>query len=259
MRHLNDLEKKVLKVLASHPHCSEQGLVQMATVVDDHFLGPNYGISLMVGADNDQVFMSIPENDVEMLRSKFLTVITVFNILKFLTDEGLILILGEQQKSIGLGNQYKEGQTSLVPNPISHYIADNLTKYILVTEELKGIVLSNFRDAEHLRHQQTVYISVAALIVSILLGLYGVYSGYSTGKALNERFTQLVKNGDKYSNKIESAITSLYNDPIDYMPQLKEAANTLDKISNEVAKFNKTTLTVPTQNETSSDEHNKAN
>lgn len=141
-----------------------------------------------------------------MLRSKFLTVITVFNILKYLTDEGLILIIGEQQQSIGIGNQYKEGQTSFVPEPISNYIADNLTKYILVTEELKSIVLSKYRDAEHIRHQKTVRISVAALIVSILLGLYGVYSGYSTDKALDKRFSQLVDTGNKNTNEIESAI-----------------------------------------------------
>jgi len=249
MRNLNDLEKKVLKVLVSHPHCSEQGLVQVATVVDDYFLGPENGISLMVDSDNNQVFMSIPENDEEILRSKFLTVITVFNTLKFLTDEGLILIVGEQQNSISLGNQYKEGKTSTVPNPISDYIADNLTKYILVTEELKSFVLANYKDAEHLRHQQTLYISVVALIVSILLGFYGVYSAYSTDKALDKRFKQLTNSEDVNANRIESAITTLHNEPIDYRQPLKEAINTLNKIYSEVEKLNKNTLTATPKKE----------
>lgn len=40
---------------------------------------------------------------------------------------------------------------------------------------------------------------------------------------------------------------------------LKEAANTLKKISNEVAKLNKTVLTATPKQATSSDEHNEAN
>jgi len=258
MRTLNDLEKKVLKVLVSNHHYSDQGLVQMATVVD-HFLGPKHGISVMVNLDDNQVAMSIPENDIEMLRSKFLTVITVFNILKYLTDEGLIVIVGEPQNRIALGNQYKEGQTSFIPDPISKYIADNLTKYVLVTEELKNIVLSNYRDAEHIRHQQTVYISVAALIVSILLGLYGVYNGLSTDKALDKRFEQLIDNGNKNTNKIESVINSFQADTIDYMPPLKEAVTTLERISIGVAKLNEKALMVTTKQAISSDEHKKAN
>ncbi len=259
MRKLNNLEKKVLKVLVNHHHCSEQGLVQMATVVDDHFLGPRHGISVLVDSKNDQVLMSILENDVEMLRSKFITVITVFNILKYLTDEGLIVIVGEPQKSIALGNQFKEGQTSPIPDPISKYIADNLTKYVLVTEELKHIVSSNYRDSEHIRHQQTKYISVAALIVSILLGLYGVYNGYSTNKVLNKRFEQLVDNVNKNTNKIESVITSLQAYPANYIPQLKEAVNTLERISTGVMELNEKALMAITKQSSSSDEHNKAN
>lgn len=257
MRKLNDLEKKVLKVLVSHHHCSEQGLVQMATLVDDHFLGPKHGISVMINSDNDQVAMSIPENDIEMLRSKFISVITVFNILKYLTDEGLIVIVGEPQKRIALGTQYKEGQTSFIPDPISKFIAENLTKYVLVTEELKNIVLSNYRDAEHIRHQQTVYISVAALIVSILLGLYSVYNGLSTDKALDKRFEQLIDNANKNTNKIESVITSFQADAIDYMPPIKEVVTTLERISNGVAKLNETALMTTTNQATSSDEHNE--
>lgn len=253
MRNLNNLEKKVL---VSHPHTSEQGLVQMATVVDDYFLGPKNGISVLIDSKNDNVAMSIPENDMEILRSKFLIVIIVFNVLKYLTDEGLILIIGEQQKQIGLGSQYKDGQISFIPDPIAKYIEENLTKYILVTEELRNIVLANYRDAEHIRHQQTIYISVVALIMSILLGLYGVYNGYSTGKALNKGFEQLVDNGNKNTHKIKSALIYFQTGSIDYTPTLKEVANTLEEISNDVKKLNKKVLIGTTKQSTLSDEHN---
>lgn len=226
MRKLNDLEKKVLDVLVKHPHRLDQGLVQMATVVDDYFIGPKHGISVLVGSTNSEVVMSIPESNVEMLRLKFLTVITVFNILKYLTDEGLILVVGEQQNSIGLGIQYNAGQTSFIPSPISDYIAENLTKYVLVTEELKNIVISNYRDVEQIRHQQTVYISVLAVGVSILLGLYGIYNSYSTGKALDKQFEQLVDTENTNVKKIVSAVTSQRTSSARYMPPLKEAIRT---------------------------------
>lgn len=225
MRNLNDLEKKVLDVLVKHPHCSEQGLVGMGTVLGDHFFGLEHGISVLVGSNNNQVMMSIPENDVEMRRLKFLTVITVFNILKYLTDEGLILVVGEQQNSIGIGEQYQEGNTSFIPDPISGYIAENLTKYVLVTEELKAIVVSNYRGVDDMRHQQTVYISVVALIVSILLGLYGVYNGYSTDKALDKRFEQLVDNERTNANNIVHAITSQRTGSTNHRPPLKKAVS----------------------------------
>jgi len=258
MRKLNELEKKVLKVLVNHRHYSEQGLVQVATVVDDHFLGPNNGISLMVDSGNDQVYMSIPEKDVKNLRTKFLTVIAVFNILKYLTDEGLIIIIGEQQKSIGFGEQYKDGQTSTVPKPISTFIADNLTKYILVTEELKGIVLSNYQDAEHLRHKETLYISICALVVSVLLGLYGVYSGYSTDRSLTERFENLIESNDINANVISSAITSSNNKTTDYTQPLSEAITVLNKMHVEMVDLNKSVNTPIVKQTILLNEHNKA-
>lgn len=243
MRNLNDLEKQVLKALVNHPHCSEQGLVQMTAVLNDHFIGPALGISVIVA--NKQIVMSIPEKDKEALRNKFLIVITVFNVLKYLTEEGLIVVLGDKQQEIGLGVQYSGGITSSIPNPIADYVEENLAKYVLVTEELRNIVSSKYRDAEHIRHYQIVIISIVAVCISFFLGLYGAYSSYTTSKELNRHVESLVISEKENTSNIVSAVDSLQSVSVDYISLLNSREHILDKVSKELEKLNASPLTNP--------------
>lgn len=245
MRNLSDLEKQVLKALVNHPHCSEQGLVQMATVVDDHFMGSARGVSVLVDSGNKQVLMSIPEHDNEALRSKFLIVITVFNVLKYLNEEGLIVVLGDKLQGISLGSQYSDGQTSFIPSPIADYIEENLTKYVLVTEELRNIVSSEYRDAEHIRHRQTIIISVLAIIISLILGVYGAYSSCTTSKELNRHVENLVVSEKENTSNIVSAVDSLQSDSVDYISPLNSGVRILDKISKELERLNASVIDRP--------------
>ena len=239
MRKLNDFEKEISKALVNHHHGADQGMVQMATVVDDYFMGPKHGISLLVLLEKKQVAMSIPEKEVEKLREKFLLVITVFNLLQYLTNEGLILIVGEEKVRVKLGEQYKNGQTSFIPEPIASFITENLTKYILVSEEFKNIVGSNFKNPEQVRHQQTIIISAIALIISISLGVYGVFNSYRNGKVSDERYEQIISNINNITNKIETALVALKIKPTDYSTPLKAINQNLQSISKEVTLLSK--------------------
>lgn len=243
MRKLSKLEKNVAKVLLNHSHVTEQGLVQFASVVDDNFIGESKGISIALLLNESKVAISVPDKEVDKLREKFLLVISIFNFLEYLAKEGLIIFVGEEKTQGSLGDQYKDGQTTFIPAPLSMFVLENFTKYILVTEELRDIVNSNFKDHNQVRHQQATTISVIALIVSISLGLYGVFSSHSNGKVSDERYDEMNSRIDDSTKKIESALTGL-KVKSDYLRPLEELNIKLETISKEVTLLSKKDIVV---------------
>lgn len=238
MRKLSKLEKKVSKVLLNHSHVTEQGMVQFASVLDDNFIGKTKDISIVLMLSESKVAISIPDKDVDKLREKFLLVITIFNFFEYLSEEGLIIFVGDENTQGSLGDQYKDGQTTFIPAPLSRFALENFNKYILVTEEFRDIVNSNFKDYSQVRHQQTTTISVLALIVSISLGLYGVFSSHSNGKVSDERYDEMNSQINDSAIKIESALTGLKLNP-DYLRLLEELNIKLETISKEVILLSK--------------------
>ncbi|HFQ5066442.1 TPA: hypothetical protein ACGUZ0_004262 [Vibrio vulnificus] len=241
MRKLSKLEKNVAKVLLNHSHVTEQGMVQLASVVDGNFIGESKGISLLL--KDSKVSISIPEKNADKLREKFILVISIFSFFEYLAKEGLIIFVGEEQAQGALGEQYNDGKDVFIPYPLSTFLLDNFTKYILVTEEFRDIVNSNFKDHDQVRHQQNTFISVIALIVSISLGLYGVFSSYSNGKISDGRYDEMSSRIDDSTIKIESALNGI-KAKSDYLRPLEEINIKVEDISNKVTLLSKKDIVV---------------
>jgi|LGOV01.1.fsa_nt_gb hypothetical protein len=175
-RQFNNTEKQIIEEIVKYPVGVEEGLFQIAAFLEDHYIGPERDLTLRIQVPEKKVYVSIPENDKVNLRKKLIITLTIFYLLRDLQQEGKITLIGESQKeSVELGDQFKEGQTANIPEPIAGFVIDCFAKYVLVTEDLKHLVETGFEDPERIRHKQTMIIAIIALIVSVLLGLWGVF------------------------------------------------------------------------------------
>lgn len=176
MRRFSNNEKQIIKEIVCHPVGVEEGLIQVAAFIEDHYIGPGRDLTLLIQVPEKKVYVSLPENDKVNLRKKLILTLTIFNLLRDLQQEGKIALIGESQKeSVALGDQFKEGQTVNIPEPIAGFVIDCFTKYVLVSEDLKHLVETGFEDPERIRHKQTMIVAIIALIISVLLGLWGVF------------------------------------------------------------------------------------
>ncbi len=233
MRKFSNLEKDIIKSLIKHDHVREQGLIQMATLVNDFNTEHDYNLSILIDSTRNQVMLSIPETTATSLRKKSLIVITIFNLLQFLVNEGLIIIVGEKQ-GLSLGQQYNNGQTSQIPEPIANFILENLTKYILVSEELNDMASSNFKSLEQIHHKEIIIISIIALLISMCLGIYSVYNSYENNKISDERYGHIIDVFNINANKIDTSLQNLKIEPSDYSASIKEVNKNLKVIEKEI-------------------------
>ena len=175
-REYSDTEKQIITALVNDPARREQGLVLIAKFIDDYFIGPEWGMSLMILRKPERkVAVSIPEKDKAALLKKTTFTLTLFILLQDLQKEGLLILIGDSEtENQMLGTEFKEGQTMEIPEPVAGIIADSLTKFAFASESLKQLVANDFKSPEQLRHQQTMVVAMIAIAVSFLLGIWGV-------------------------------------------------------------------------------------
>jgi hypothetical protein len=173
MRAFSSFEKELIDKLVQDESLHEQGLVQMAYFLEKHYFGENFGISIMY-KNGGSAFISARTPEVNEARKQFVSSISVFNTFRELRDLGLIVLIGEPTPQGTLGYQYQGGRTCELPAPINMFVADVLPKHIVVSEDLKQLSSDKFLSPEHQRHKQTVFISITAIFVSLIIGAASV-------------------------------------------------------------------------------------
>lgn len=174
MRQINSFEKQVIRDLVKYPVLKKQGTVQFALYLESFHFGPDHNASLAYTQEGKS-YISTSNNDVDKNREKFVSSITLLNLLNELRNNGLIIFLGHSKPSGELGTQYQEGTTFEIPAPINSFVCESLSKYIIINEGLVQLVKDNFKSPEEKRHDETKKISYIAIGVSIVLGLISLY------------------------------------------------------------------------------------
>jgi len=176
MRKFSNVEKDIIRELTTHEALTTEGLIQVVVFIEDLLIEPENNLSLLLRPSESSVYVSFPEEELETARGKFIQVVTVLNLLRELQSQGKIVLLGESTKSDkALGNQFAEGTTMEIPQPLAKFAIDSLEKYILVSEDLKEFIDSDFRTPEEIRHKKSITVAIVALVVSILIGLWGIF------------------------------------------------------------------------------------
>ena len=176
MRKFSNVEKRIIRKLTTHEALTTEGLIQVGVFIEDLLIEPENNLSLLLSPSESSAYVSFPEEELETARDKFIQVVTVLNLLRELQSEGKIVLLGESTESYkGAGNQFDEGITMKIPQPLANFATGSWEKYILVSEDLKEFVDADFRTPEEIRHKKSITVAIVALVVSILLGLWGVF------------------------------------------------------------------------------------
>jgi len=155
MRKFSNVEKRIIRELITHEALATESLIQVGVFIEDLLIEPDNNLSLLLRPSESAVYVSFPEEELETARDKFIQVVTVLNLLRELQLEGKIVLLGESTKSDKeSGNQFAEGTTMEIPQPLANFATDSLEKYILVSEDLKEFVDADFRTPEEIRHKK---------------------------------------------------------------------------------------------------------
>lgn len=176
-RAYSDTEKKIITAIVNDPSRNEEGMVLIARFIDDHFIGPKWGISVIIQRKPvRKVMLSIPEKDKITLQKKTIFTLTLFYLLQDLQEQGLLTLIGDSEsENQQLGSQFKDGQTIDLPEPVAGIITDSLTKFAFASENLTQLVANDFKSPEQRRHQQTMVAAWISIVVAFLLGLWGVW------------------------------------------------------------------------------------
>jgi hypothetical protein len=176
MRKFNNLEKQFLRQIVSSKMYLEQGVLRPSVFLDEHYVGPQHSLSMLFHLDGQRILISYPKRNANETRP-LLIVVTFFYLLNFLEKDGLIYWLEsspEKPSGVAQGEQYTDGHNILITGEFTQVIRSYFLNIFVPTQDLVDLVKNNFITDEELRHRRNFRISVIALSVSILLGLWGV-------------------------------------------------------------------------------------
>ena len=97
----------------------------------------------------------------------------------------------------------------------------------------------------------------SALAFSIVLGLFGVYSNYESGKSADKKFTKIISTIETSVGEIKSSLVGLKQEPIDYSTSILEVKSKMGSISKELAIISKKELIVKFPEVIAKNEYNK--
>ncbi len=234
MRKFSPLEKEILEKLINSKALNEQGLLLCSKFLKDNYVGEQFELSLMVNSKEREVFITIPfkkYNYEKFLREKIIFVITFFNLIDELKSERKIYLVGDRIDDVILGLQFDK-KISLAED-INNIICDSFFKLIAITEELRELVMNNFKSLEEIHHLQNIEIanqslkeaqkSVAlaeeslkeskksvkkanyTIFTSVILALIGLFSSFYIANKQTENEIKIDRN--QYESVINKADT----------------------------------------------------
>ena len=174
MRTFNSKEKEILKKMMAHPMLFKQGVLRPSVFLDSHYVGPNHKISLFFKSSENLVMLSFPKEGNES-NEALLFIMVFFLLLRDLEKEGLLSCTGDSTDlNASIGSQYTEGNNVKLSADIAPIVCKYFDNILIISEDLKEIVKNNFKSKDEQRYREMRSVAVGALIISVLLGLWGV-------------------------------------------------------------------------------------
>ena len=164
--------------------------------------------------DNVRIVIDLPSKEaaifyadsINEIRDVFEEIVTIIGLIKLLDKNDLIL---RAQIEIELHNKFELGQfqgdktTRFIFGDkfIKQELADNVLTEFFVTEELRTFYKDKFRTKEEIRHNQTMNISYAALLLALGTSIYSILNPTPN---FNDNFEKVNDGIKTLDNKIDS-------------------------------------------------------
>ncbi len=113
---------------------------------------------------------------------------------------------------------------------------------------------NKYKNDERIRFDKQICATWAALAVSIILGLYGVFSNYYGGKSTDKKFDQVISSIESSIDKIEISLGTLKQPNANYSTHLQEISASMSLISRDLATISTKNLIVNLPEITDKDE-----
>lgn len=171
--------------------------------------------------------------------------ITHITLLRYLDKEELAFFFepagnAENEITFGMG-AVNRPFLSMAINDKS--IVELLLKYvhkeIRPSPLLRQLKNNNYLSDEEIKFNKQYFATWFTIIVSVVLGLYGIYNNHQNSKEQERQFQTQLKENEKLSTRIAESIKNNKTNPIDYKPDIKQVTDSLLEISKETSKASK--------------------
>jgi len=177
MRKFTVLEKELLKNMIASKMLRDQRVIRTCVFLEEYYIGAEHGVSILFQSDGKPVIISYPKSNAENT-APLLLIVTFLKLLQYLESQSVITWIDEpegQTAEKALGKQFPNGCNVALSPELTTLASQTFENTFMVTQDLIDLVNNGFREPEEIRHRQTVFFTACALLVSILLGLWGVF------------------------------------------------------------------------------------
>lgn len=168
-------EKSILKKLIDSNTLRDEGIILLDVFLEDEFFGDSHNVNIGVDKSNNKIFLSIRPTDVLESRRITVNTIVLINLLMNLESSRLIAFIDNGSK-IGKTSGTQYSNTIELPISLSNFLCEKIGDFILPSETLRELVNNNFKSAEEIRHNETMYWTRFAIFIAMVIGVIGIFT-----------------------------------------------------------------------------------
>lgn len=177
MRRFSKEEQNILMQLVESNILKSEGMVLLDIFLEKNFFSHDYSKSILVDPNTKKAFLSIDSLDKDECRKEIVEVTRLVNLLINIEKLGFVSFIGrENQIKNAIGNQYHNGTTIGLAPPLSTFLYTKIGNFMLPSEELKELVNNNFKSAEEIHHNETMYWTRFAIFIAVVIGIIGIFT-----------------------------------------------------------------------------------
>ena len=168
-------EKLIIKKLIGSDTLRDEGIILLDAFLEDEFFGDSHDVNIGLDKSNNKIFLSIKPTDILESRRITVNIIVLINLLMNLENSRLIAFIdnGSNRGKVS-GTQYSN--TIELPLSLSNFLCAKIGDFILPSETLRELVDNDFKSAEVIRHNETMYWTRFAILIAIAIGITGIFT-----------------------------------------------------------------------------------
>lgn len=168
-------EKMILKKLIDSDTLKDEGIILLDVFLEDEFFGDAHNVNIGVDKNTNRIFLSIKPMDVIESRRVMVNIMVLINLLMNLESSRLIAFIDNGSKiEKTSGTEYSN--TRELPLSLSTFLCEKIGNFILPSETLRELIKNDFKDAEEIRHNETIFWTRIAILIAMVIGVIGIFT-----------------------------------------------------------------------------------